>query len=281
MSLEEALLARFVLSHPRDAARLLEAKPFTDVAEVMTGLPSDACAALLSTLNPVTAANALALIDVEQVARDLSRTRLDAAGPVLRATRPGRRREVLERLQPEPRRALTRLLSYAEGTAGALMDPEILSVDEHVSAGEALNRLRSTPQHALYYVYVVDDAQRLVGVVNMRELMEAPPEQPLSVQAARTVESIPASARAESILAHPGWARFHALPVLNPTGRFLGVLRYETLRDLERRFLDRGADDHAAETASALGEVYALGLRGLLDWGTSALFGGGQKGGPR
>ena len=273
MDLEAHLLARFVLAHPTEAARLLELKPASEVALVLGGIPSDASTALLSWLNPLAAASSLELVDVQRAARDLSATRLDAAGAILRAMRPGPRSAVLEALRPEVRQALTHMLRYSEGTAGALMDPEVLSVDENASAGEALERLRRSPQHALYYVYVVDSAQRLVGVVNLRELLEARPEQPLGLQAIRSVESLPARASSESILAHPAWRRFHALPVIEPDGRFLGVIRYELVRELEGRFLDTGFEDYGAETASALGEVYALGLRGLFEWGATALLG--------
>lgn len=281
MDLEATLLARFALAHPTEAARLLESKPFSDVASVLDDLPPDASVELLACLNPLSAAGALELIDVQRAASDLSRTRRDAAAAILRAMRLAPRSAVLDALPPGDRSALQRLLRYSEGTAGALMDPEVLSVDESASVGEALERLRRRPQHALYYVYVVDDAQKLVGVVNLRELMEARPDQPVGLRAVRPVESLPARASSASILAHPAWERFHALPVVEPDGRFLGVIRYEAVRQLERRSLETGFEDHAAETAGALGELYALGLRGLFEWGAAAVLGSDESRGGR
>jgi magnesium transporter len=128
---------------------------------------------------------------------------------------------------------LQRLLRYAEGTAGALMDPSVLSVSENVTAEEALERLRRSPQHALYYVYVVSGDQRLVGVMNIRELMAARPDQRLGMVAILTVESLPARSSWQSIVAHPAWKRFHALPVVEADGRLLGALRYEAVRTRE------------------------------------------------
>jgi magnesium transporter len=282
MDLEAALLARFVLAHPTEAARLLESMSASDVAAILADLPTEASIELLSCLNPLSAAASLQLVDVARAAMDLAATRLVAAGAILRNMQQEPRAAVLEALPPDERRALTRLLRHPEGTAGALMDPEVLSVDESASAGETLERLRRSPQHALYYVYVVDDAQRLVGVVNLRELMEARPEQPLGLRAIRPVQSLPVRASSESIVAHPAWERFHALPVVERDGRFAGVIRYESVRQLEGRFLERGLEDRATETASALGEVYALGLRGLFEWGASALLGSADpKGGSR
>ena len=153
------------------------------------------------------------------------------------------------------------------------MDSAVLCVAATISAGQALERLRKSPQHALYYVYIVDEGQRLVGVATIRELMEARPEQPASLVAVSPVDSIPARASSESVLAHPGWTRFHALPVVGAGGRFLGVIRYESVRELEARFRETGRHDTGAETAAALGELYSLGVRGLLEWGASALLG--------
>lgn len=273
MDLEGTLLASFALAHPAEAARLLESNPPSEVASVLTDLPSEATVALLSCLNPLTAALGLEVVDVQRAASDLSAARLDVAGSVLRAMRPAPRSAILEALAPDRRSAVVRLLRLADGTAGALMDPEVLSVHEDTSASETLERLKATSQHALYYVYVVDDGHRLVGVLNLRELMEARPEESVGLQAARPVESLSATASSQSIVAHPAWQRFHALPVVEPSGRFIGVIRYESMRHLEKRMLETGAEDHAAETASALGEVYALGLRGLFEWGASALLG--------
>ena len=71
-------------------------------------------------------------------------------------------------------------------------------------------------------------------------------------------------ATSESIVAHPAWKRIHALPVVERDGRFVGVIRYESVRQLEGRLLEQDVEDHAARTATALGEVYALGLLGLF-----------------
>ena len=276
MELETTLLSRFVSAHPAQASRILEAMPTSEAADALAALPVDASSSLLPYLVPLSAARLLALLDPERAARELSATRRDTAAAILRAMQQAPRSTVLASLQPAARSALAPLLRYSEGTAGALMDPEVLSVVETVSAGEALERLRASSQHALYYVYVVDDDQKLVGVVNIRELMGARPDELLALQATREVESLSARARSDSIVAHPGWKRFHALPVVDSNGRFLGVIRYESVRELEGRLLEMGVEDQGAETAAALGELYALGLRGLFEWGAATLLGSAE-----
>jgi magnesium transporter len=184
-----------------------------------------------------------------------------------------RRATVVESMSAQARKAVKPLLRYSEGTAGALMDPAVPSVLETASVGETLGQLRKNPQHALYYVYVVDEDQKLVGVVNMRELLEARPEEVVGLKAVRVVDSLSVRAGSEAVIAHPAWKRFHALPVVEADGRLLGVIRYKSVRELEDRFVETGLRDHGAETAAAIGELYGLGFRALFEWGATALLG--------
>jgi len=278
MRLEAALLDAFVAAHPAEAARALEEMPASDAAEVMAILPTDGLAELLRWMIPAAAARSLGLIVVDEAARALSAARRDVAVTILRSIDAEHRSSIMDSLEREERKALRRLLRYADGTAGAMMDPQVLAVAESVTVGGALERLRKNPQHALYYVYVVSEDQRLVGVVNIRELMGARPDQLLGLIAVREVQSLPARASWESIVADPGWKRVHALPVVETDGRFVGAVRYESVRELEERSAAAGLEDHGARTGAAVGELYALGLRGLFEWAQLTVLGSAGSG---
>jgi magnesium transporter len=247
--------------------------PASDAAEVMEAIPVGLFSGLLRCLAPPTAASAMELMPAEKAADALSAARNDLAAGVLRTMETGKRSTIVKYLSPDARTAVGRLLRYADGTAGALMDPGVLSVSEGVSVCDALERVRRDPQRALYYLYVVDEAQRLVGVLNIRELMGSRPEQLLGSVAVRDVASVPARASWQSVLAHPAWKLVHTLPVIETDGRFLGVIRYESVRQLEERWAETRLEDHGARTASSLGELYGLGLRGLFDLAASAVLG--------
>ncbi|MGB3052740.1 MAG: CBS domain-containing protein [Polyangiales bacterium] len=273
MELEARLLNAFTDAHPGEVARVLESMSVSDAAEVMAELPFDRLAELLRWLAPVSAASSLELVEVEKAARALSATRHDIAATVVCAMGSARRSRVMESLSPKARKATTSLLRYSEDTAGALMDPEVLAVAESVSARDALDRLRKSAKHALYYMYVVAEDQTLLGVVSIPELMEARPDQLLGLIAVRPVESVPARASWQAVVAHPAWRRFHALPVVETGGRFVGVVRYESVRKLEERLVETRLEDHGAQTAAALGELYGLGLRGLVESASAVVLG--------
>lgn len=281
MKLEARLLEAFVSGHPAQTARTLESMPTSDAAEVMAELSDDVLAGLVPSMAPISAANTLQLLTIQRAARVLSETRSDVAAAVIRAMGAAQRTAILESLGTDAGRTVKPLLRYSERTAGALLDPRVLPVPDTVTAGEALERIRHHPRDALYYVYVVSDVQKLVGVTNLLELLAARTDQQLGLIAVRQVVSLTLGASWEAIVAHPAWDRFHALPVVEADGRFVGVVRYESIRDLERRLVETDLEDHGSQTAAALGELYGLGLRGLVEWAASAVFGSPEPEGGR
>jgi len=276
VELESRLLNAFTDAHPAEVARVLESLSVADAAQVMGDLPFDRLAHLLQWLASPLAARSLELVEVNKAAAALSGTRHDIAATIIRAMGPEPRSRVIESLSPSARKATKNLLWYSQDTAGALMDPEALALAETVSAGDGLSRLRRAAKHALHYVYVVSEDQKLVGVLNLPELMAARPDQLLGLIAVRPVQSVSARASSQTIVAHPAWRRFHALPVVEADGRFVGVLRYSSIRKLEERLLDTGVQDHGAQTAAALGELYGLGLRGLVESAAAVVMGSGE-----
>ena len=65
---------------------------------------------------------------------------------------------------------------YAENTAGALMTTDYAWLPANITAAEALDRLRlqAPDSETIYYIYVLDDQRRLLGVVSLRDLILAP-----------------------------------------------------------------------------------------------------------
>ncbi|MYA23132.1 MAG: magnesium transporter [Gemmatimonadetes bacterium] len=272
MNLEQQLLAQFATDHPAEVASALAAMSHREAALVLGDLAPAAAAGLLHCLPSLSAALALEQLSTEEATAILTAARPDIAASILRATPSERRAAVIACFPPRLRTTISSLLIYAEDTAGALMDPEVLTAFKQEPVHQVLERLQRNPAHALYYLYVVADNQRLVGVVNMRELMGARPDVLLASVCTRHVASIAASATWQTVVGHPAWGSVHALPVVDETGRFVGAIRYKTARDLERRQASDALTDSGLQTASALGELFGLGLRGLFGLGVRSLF---------
>ena len=269
MNLERQLLTQFATDHPAEVACDLAAMSSQEAALVLGDLAPAVAAGLLHYLPSLSAAFALEQLCTEEEAAILIAVRPDIAAPILRTTPSKRRTAVVNHFPSRLQATISSLLIYAEDTAGALMDPEVLTALDQEPVSQMLERLQRNPEHALYYLYVVADNQQLVGVVNMRELMGARPDVSLASVCTRNVASIAASATWQTVVGHPAWGSVHALPVVDQAGRFVGVIRYETARDLERCRAGDALTDHSRQTVAALGEVFGLGLRGMFQWPAS------------
>ena len=239
MAVSLQLCRALIETHPEDAARLLERLSPQDVA------------ATLEQLRPEEASRALECMELSHASACLGRwtdaelPRIVAALPVeMLAGVSGREgtgigQRLLSLAPPDIAASARRLVLHTEHSAGAMMDPRVAALPHDINAGEARLRLRQQVDRISYYIYAVDRKQRLVGVVDLRQLMRAAARQPLASLMAGRVESLSVHAGLETILRHPGWRAFHALPVVDGKGVLRGVLRHATLRQLE----DQGAAD--------------------------------------
>jgi hypothetical protein len=75
----------------------------------------------------------------------------------------------------------------------------------------------------------------------------------------------------QAILTNPGWREFHTLPVTDEEGIFLGAIDYQTIRRLEQDIKKPAHRNSLNETTAAMGELFWIGLSGLLKGAASAI----------
>jgi magnesium transporter len=263
--------------HPGDAARVLERFDEASAADILAEWAPRPAARVLEQMMPELAAAGLSRLPPATAREVLAELHLDSVVGLLRRAPEEAREAVMAGMSEGRREPLRRLLAHPEGTAGGLMDPMVLALPDDVDAEAAMQRVRQSPQHALAYLYVVDRAGRLVGVTSLRDLMTAAPRAHLGTLTRTPVMRLHAGDDRRAILVHPGWNEFHALPVVDAEGRFLGAVRYETLRRLEIEGAAQPAE-RAVSVAVSLGELYWMGLSGLVEGlGAVALRGAGGR----
>lgn len=263
MTLTEQLALAFLEDHASEAALALERLSVDRRAAVVRALPAESARAVERML-PGSAAETLVMLEAEEAEPILSRLPIMTAMAVLR--RLGADAERLLTAVPDERReALRRALRYPEGTAGALMDPGVLAIPEDIAAVEVRLRLRRQADGLLHYLYVVSRDGRLVGVLDMPELMRAQPRSSVRDVMHAEVEHVPAWTPAAAVRTHPGWRSYHALPVTDEDGRLIGAIRYQTLRRLEQEMDAGQGEPITAQTVGALGELFHLGMAGIIE----------------
>jgi len=263
MSGEQKLLKAFVTAHPEDVARGLERLSAAEVAAFLAGRPAEEAAFVLQRMVPSHAADCLAAVSHEYVGHLLAALPVDVAALLLRRLSLPLQERLLAATSPETASTLSFLRQFPEHTAGALMDPNVLSVPEDIVVREARARMRQSAHRVLYYLYVVDRSQKLVGVLNVRELLLAPGREPLTGVMQSNVARIPVHAHQQSIVTHPGWREFHALPVVDDQDHLVGAIRYKTLRNLEEEIRVSPPLQNPLVTVLTLGELYWVAIGGL------------------
>jgi magnesium transporter len=263
MRLARQLADRILRDHPERGALVLERHPLESGVAVLARMPIDEAAGVLRRLTPSLASQLAASLPPTHAGELIEALDLDHAARIARRLTDAAREAVLVGLSKDRLRSLRSLLAFDEDTAGGLMDPDVLALPAELGVAAALERIRREPSHARYNLYVVDDEQRLVGALNLRELLLAPAEAELADLMTPAPLHLVADADRAQVVSHPGWKEVHSLPVVDDSGRYLGAIRYRTLRDLEEDLLRHATSD--TQPARAFGELLALGAAGALD----------------
>ena len=218
-------------------AQVHQAHP-VDIAQLLAELDPLRRLRLFRALDPETGARALAEVPAEVQARLLEMMPRHEAADVLETMSPDAaadllaelpedlRREFLAHMDREEASDVEGLLAHPEGTAGSLMTTEFVTLPDHLTIGEALERLRHIAPEAetVYYIYVVDDARALVGVLSLRALITEAP----STQISQVMLRRPASVQADDSLAECASLvakyKLLALPVVRPDRTMVGVI---------------------------------------------------------
>lgn len=264
MSASLTMVEHYVTTHPDDVARDVERLDSGEAVALLAALSAPTAATLLPHLAGARASRLVGDLPLDAAVAILARMGVDDAATLLRRLGPDAATPLLDALDAGQTHSIRALLVYAPATAGGVMDPEILTVPLASTVADVRSLLETTPEHLYYYLYAVDAEHRLAGVFDLAELLQADPAAPVQTIVTPHVLWLAADASLDSVFVHPGWRTLDALPVLDQDRRLLGVLRHRRMRQLREQAAPASGDDRGVRTVMALGEIYWLGLCGLL-----------------
>ncbi len=258
MQLKQHLRKKFLEEHPLEAARFLEGQPAEVTKDILQAIELESVAQTLEYFLPGAAATILQEYPLETSAEILSRLTPGSTRAILRQFDQSTQENFLGYLAPQKAAFFRRTILLAEHTAGSLADPQVLTLPPDITVGEALQRIMQVPHQAIYYLYIIDHRNILVGVVLMKELLVAEPTSLLASIMLHDVKVIPSSANAMDIVAHHAWTCFDSLPVIDSDKTFIGALRHRALR----KFLQSKSTEYQpaflSDALLQLWEAYSL-----------------------
>jgi len=216
------------------------------LADVLLQLEPIDLARLQSLLAPGRLADALAELHASEAARLISRFSRAIAADILEDMQPDDATDVVEELQRNDAeeilgemesaeaQEIRELMTYAPDTAGGRMTPEFVSVLPHVTVAAAMRLIRNQAPNAetIYYIYVTEPDDRLVGVVSMRDLVVADPQARIGAVMRREVFHVRADVDQEAAAQLLTEHELLAVPVVDDGGRLLGVITVDDVLDV-------------------------------------------------
>jgi len=222
--------------HPADIADIVEQLSPQDAQEVIESLETDVAADTLAEANPETQVQIMRNLPDETATDILETMEPDEAADLLDNLPDSRSDELLEQMEPDEARDVIELMTYDEDTAGGLMTTELVAIHADLTCEQTIMRLRELAPRAetIYYVYVTDDEDRLVGVLSLRDLVIAQPETLVSDIMVRNVIQVYVDDHADQVAQVIGRYNLLAVPVVSPDEKLVGII---TVDDTLERLL--------------------------------------------
>jgi CBS domain-containing protein/sporulation protein YlmC with PRC-barrel domain len=217
---------KFSRLHPADIAEIIEELDHYERPEFINTLDDQTAAEALGEVDLETQVNIIENLDSERASRILEEMAPDEAADLLGELTQEKSDELLNLMEPDEAEDVRELMEYADDTAGALMTTEYISFTFKTTAQEAIDKLRAESPSAeiIYYLYVLDEDEKLLGVVSLRDLIIAKPHTIMGDIMQDRVITVLAGDNHQDVLDTIAKYDIIAVPVTDNEGHMQGVI---------------------------------------------------------
>ena len=238
--------------HPALMAELLETLSPEEAYSILQHLPITYSAHIMGLLEPQTQ-EAIAAIYEDQELADLINTMYsDERVDFIKLLSEARAVRVLRQVAQKERADILRLSAHEEGSAGAIMTSEYVSLGEALTVREAMDKIRleAPDKETIYYVYVVDEQRRLVGFVSLRDLIMTPSYIRVHEIMKREVTHVRVTDPQEDVARTLSQYDLIAIPVIDAQEALVGIVTFDDALDVAEE--EATSDFHQMGAAGAV-----------------------------
>jgi Mg2+ transporter MgtE len=222
--------------HAADIAEILEDMRPREAGALIRALSDEKAADVMEELEPEFQAEVLETIPNERAADIVEEMEPDAAADALQEMEEDRREQVLNLMEPDEKEEVQELLAHPEDTAGGLMTTKYVMVPPGITVADAFKHLRETANareaETIYYVYVVDAEEHLLGVFSLSDLVLALPATRVDDIMHHRPIRMPLDASPSDVLEAIAHYNLLAVPVVDADNHLQGIVTAEDALDL-------------------------------------------------
>ena len=223
--------------HPADIAKVMEhlssPKEQRTIFELVRG--ENLRGQVLSEMDPAVVPRVLSDIPPAEVAALLKDLGTDDVAYLLGLLPEEQAKAILKFMRTEDSSEVEEILKYPKDTAGGIMTTEFFSLPEDTTAQEAIRRLQhATDAEMVFYIYVTDKEEHLVGVLSLRQLLTVPPVTPLKNIMTRDVISVSVDTDQEEVSRQVARYNLLAVPVVEKDNTLVGIITVDDVVDVIR-----------------------------------------------
>jgi magnesium transporter len=230
LSVSEHRLARL---HPSELADIISELSSQDAARVVGSLDDERAADALEHLEPDVQRSIIDDLGTERAADIIEEMDSDDAADLLGDLPEERKEELLREMDAETAEDLRELVAYDEDTAGGLMTTDYFWIYPHRTVTATIAKIRqiSPETEFIYYLYVTDQSEKLLGVLSLRTLLLSAPDATIHSIMDADLVSVRPDASAEDVTATIARYDLLACPVTDEQGKMLGIVTVDDAID--------------------------------------------------
>ena len=221
--------------HSADLADILQELKEDERLDCFKLIELDKAAEIIEYLSPQLQVEVLGAIDEERASKIITMMPHDAAADVLGDMEEDESETYLDKLPQKFSDEVRELLTYNEETAGGLMNPIVMTVFMDMTVQQVLDYVRIKAEEDnldLYYIYVIDKQNHLIGVVSLRALLTTRKNVKISEIMTSDIVKLHVDDPQDYIADEFMKYQFNALPVVDLYNRLKGVVTWDDIQDV-------------------------------------------------
>jgi magnesium transporter len=264
--------------HHADIAEILDELDFDEATYIFKVLDSEKTAEILLELEDDLRLKILSRLSPKEIAEELDELETNDAADIIAELSQSKKQEVISELQDvEHAKDIVDLLRYDEDSAGGLMHKELVKVNENWNVFTCIKQMRIQAENIsrVHSIYVVDDEDRLLGRLSLKDLLTTSSKTPIREVYIKKLNSVMVDTEDVEVARIMQKYDLEAIPVTDEMGRLVGRITIDDIVDVIKDEADQDYQLAAGISQDVEADDSILELtKARLPWLVLALLGG-------